>query len=169
MSESCIESANQIRIQVLPQAFALLPEKMHSAEAEVIQLAIGLQESRFKDRRQLDDGPARGFWQFEISGATNVLEHPASRRHALSVCNFRGVDPIPVLALEELANDDVLAACFARLQLWNDPDPLPAFRDCEGAWQYYLKNWRPSRPRPETWPRFHAAALSLALATWSCS
>lgn len=39
----------------IDEAFALLPSKMDSKEASLMLLTIGLQESRFRHRRQLDE------------------------------------------------------------------------------------------------------------------
>ncbi len=52
-------------------------------EGRLMLLAIGLQESRFEHRRQLGNGPARGFWQFEAGGGVKgVMTHLASRDDA---------------------------------------------------------------------------------------
>ncbi|MCY1303002.1 hypothetical protein D9M70_526890 [compost metagenome] len=42
-----------------------------------------------------------------------------------------------------LEHDDVLAAGFARLLLWSDPKPLPLAGDEQGAFDLYLRTWRP--------------------------
>lgn len=143
----------------LQEAGTLLPVAMNSARADVMLLAIGLQESRFTHRRQIG-GPARGFWQFERGGVAGVLEHPASRKHAVSVCAARGVDPTITNVHLALEHDDVLAAAFARLLLWTDAKPLPALGDSATAWDYYLRNWRPGKPHPKTWPALYAQALA---------
>lgn len=57
---------------ILDPALKLLPS-MDSVRARMMLLAIGLQESRFEHRRQLGNGPARGFWQFESGGGVRVL------------------------------------------------------------------------------------------------
>jgi hypothetical protein len=59
-----------------------------------------------------------------------------------------------------LVEDDVLAAGFARLGLWADPQPLPAIGDVHGGWDCYLRNWRPGRPRPEHWGDNYDAACA---------
>ena len=42
-----------------------------------------------------------------------------------------------------LEHDDVLAMGFGRLLLWTDPKALPGLNDVDGAWQLYLRTWRP--------------------------
>lgn len=148
-----------LRENVLPGT-ALLPARWDTPEARVMLLAIGLQESRFVHRRQIK-GPARGFWQFEQGGGVRgVLEHPASRRFALEVCEAREVTPAPVEVYRRLEHDDLLAAAFARLLLYTDPRPLPRLRRADEAWDYYERNWRPGKPHPETWPGLYDRALT---------
>lgn len=130
-----------------------------SPEAQVQTLTTGLQESRFTARRQMGMGPAMGFWQFERGGGVKgVLNHDASKAKALTLCAARGVEANPMAVWLALENDDVLAAGFCRLLLLTDPRPLPAVNDTNGAWACYLRNWRPGKPHPETWSRFHQQA-----------
>jgi hypothetical protein len=146
----------------LREAFRLLPSKMNSEAARVMLYAIGLQESRFEHRRQIG-GPARGFWQFEKGGGVKgVLTHPSSRKYATAVCEVRGVSPTAEAAYPALERDDVLAAAFARLLLYTDPRALPKIGDVQGAWDYYIRNWRPGKPHPGSWPDLYAQAVRLA-------
>ncbi len=147
------------RHSFIADGLAILPPSMSTKKALVMMLAIGLQESRFKHRRQIN-GPARGFWQFERGGGVSgVLRHEASRKHALGVCDIRDVSPVPSKVYARLEHDDVLAAAFARLLLWTDPQPLPEIGDVQGAWDLYLRVWRPGKPHPETWAEFYSRAL----------
>ena len=138
------EKLSDVVEKAIKPAFALLPARMRSREAVVMMLAIGLQESLFKYRRQMGNGPARGFWQFEkMGGVAGVLQHHSSSALALSTCAERGVAPTPSDVHAKLEHDDVLAAVFARLLLWTDPKSLPALNDVDGAWKLYLRTWRP--------------------------
>ena len=148
---------------VLPAAYSLLPPQMASPQASALLLAIGLQESRFSARRQYGNGPARGFWQFELGGVEGVLEHPASRvsvAGVLSVLGYAGASSREVhLALE---HNDVLAAALARLLLWTDPRLLPQAADAVGdGWELYRRTWRPGKPKPETWSTHFASGWSV--------
>lgn len=150
---------SEIRAQAIAPALALLPARMKSPAAEIMLLAIGLQESRFTHRRQVR-GPARGFWQFERGGGVaGVLRHPVSREHALRVCDARGVQPVPEQVYQRLEHDDVLAAAFARLLLWTDPAPLPAVGEVDRAWDLYMRTWRPGKPHRQTWDALYARAM----------
>ena len=150
---------SRIREQAIAPALALLPARLSGAQAETMLLAIGLQESRFRHRRQIG-GPARGWWQFERGGGVaGVLRHQASREHAVRVCDARHVAPVAEQVYQRLEHDDVLAAAFARLLLWTDPRPLPAQGEVTAAWDLYLRTWRPGKPHRHTWDALYAQAL----------
>lgn len=138
------EKLSDVVEKAIRPALAALPARMRSREAVVILLAIGLQESLFKYRRQMADGPARGFWQFEKMGSVaGVLRHHTTTALASEICRARGVAAVASDVHAKLEHDDVLAAAFARLLLWTDPKSLPALNDVEAAWQLYLRTWRP--------------------------
>lgn len=131
----------------------------------VQMLAIGLQESRFTHRYQVVDGggkgPARGFWQFERGGGVKgVLTHSASREMAIALCGARGVPADPQSVWLAMETDDVLAAGFARLLLFTDPQPIPDVSDVDGAWSCYVRNWRPGKPHRDSWDALHAQAVA---------
>lgn len=144
-------------------ALRLLPQRMDSAQARVMLLAIGWQESAFVRRLQVG-GPARGYWQFERGGGVvGVLRHMASALHARDICERRGVLPTASAAYLAIAHDDVLAAAFARLLLWTDPMPLPAIGDQAGGWSLYSRTWRPGKPHPDRWPANYMRASNIVV------
>ena len=151
-------------VQAVHEALRLLPPAMDSKEARVMLYAIGLQESRFTHRAQVIDGggkgPARGYWQFERAGGVRgVLRHPASKFWMHSVCNARNVPAQETSVWLAMETDDVLAAAAARLLLFTDPARLPAVGEQAESWTYYLRNWRPGKPHPRTWPECYETAL----------
>ena len=135
------------------EALSLLPAKMTSPQAELMLLAIGLQESQLKYRRQLVGsppkpvGPAKSFWQAEQGGgmvAGLLRYHDAKVRDVVhGLCAVRDVAPAARDVWDAIEHDDVLAAGLARLLLFTDPARLPKLGDVEGAWQLYLRTWRP--------------------------
>ncbi len=150
----------EIVATALDPALALLPPKMDTREARVMLLAIGLQESRFIDRRQLvgspprPTGPAKSFWQAEQGGGmvNGVRAHAATRDLAAQLYRARGVAADNAAIWNAIEHDDVLAAALARLLLWSDPGRLPGIGDEQGAWLLYLRTWRPgayARGTPE--------------------
>lgn len=150
---------SQLPELVFRPAFSLLD--MDSPEARAMLIAIGMQESRFQYRRQVR-GPARGFWQFESGGGVRgVMTHHASREHAARIVGVLCYPQNHSIIHAALADNDILACCFARLLLYTDPDPLPALdADPDESWDYYWRNWRPGKPHPETWGRFWSAATT---------
>jgi hypothetical protein len=121
-------------------------------------LAIGMQESKFKDRVQLGGGPAHGFYQFEKGGGVKgVLTHPSSKpliERVLIGLNIARMPAVCYDCLEE-PEHDALATVFARLLLYTDPHPLPALNcDPSLAWDYYFRNWRPGKPKRDTFDAY---------------
>ena len=153
-------------IHAVSKALFMLPPAMTSPQARVMLYAIGLQESRFQHRFQVVNGkpsakgPARGFWQFEKGGGCKgVVNHAASRFWMANVCAARDV-PFDAAAIwNAIETDDVLAAAAARLLLFTDPARLPGVGDQKGAWDLYIRVWRPGKPHPQTWPELYAEAM----------
>ncbi|MCJ1887432.1 hypothetical protein LNN38_21405 [Pseudomonas sp. LA21] len=162
-----------VRRSIIEPALLLLPAKMESPQAVVMLLVIGLQESQFTYRRQMGNGPARSFWQAEQGGGmvTGLLRYRIDnvRELATGLCAVRGVVPAAPEVWNAIEHDDVLAAGLARLLLYTDPARLPALGDEAGAWDLYLRTWRPgahSRGSEEQraalrkkWAANYAAAL----------
>lgn len=148
-------------VSSIEQALALLPPAMDSRAARVMLLAIGLQESGLHERVQIvaggGKGPARGLWQFERGGGVRgVLTHQQTAPLALRVCQARQVSAVTSVVWGELETDDVLAAAFARLLLYSDPQQLPI--NADAGWALYQRTWRPGKPKPETWLGFYRRA-----------
>lgn len=148
----------------LADALAILPLDMDTPKARVMVTAICLQESGLIHRKQMGNGPARGFPQFELGtrqsrgGVWGIYLHDASRFWLDKLCASRGVQFLPDSIWRALETDDVLAAGAARLLLFTDPKRLPDTTDADGSWGLYLRTWRPGKPRQETWPANHRAA-----------
>lgn len=69
--------------------------------------------------------------------------------------------PLIVMVMRrKFLNFPVLQTCFARLMLWDNPNPLPSQGDCNGAWTYYTDTWRPGTPRPATWRSNYSQSLA---------
>lgn len=153
----------QVRRSILEPALALLPARMNSPQAIAMLLSIGLQESGFRYRRQLGNGPARSFWQMELGGGVHgVLTHAASAKLAAGICAQRSVEPTDQAVWEAIEQDDILAAALARLLLWTDVQALPALGDTAGSWALYARVWRPGKPRPAEWPANFLKAVGAA-------
>lgn len=142
--------------KIIDPSLAFLPLSMDDEKAIVMLLTIGQQESRFEHRRQIGNGPARGFWQFERGGGVNgVMTHKATTAHAHRLCEEREVPWDSMAIWAALETDDLLACGFARLLLFSDPKRLPSVSDVDGAWNLYTRTWRPGKPHRETWNAYH--------------
>lgn len=158
-------------LRAIDEALALLPAGMDSKEARLMLLAIGLQESRFKHRRQLVGnpprpvGPAKSFWQAERTGGMvrGVRTHAATKEYAADLYHYRGVEPTDPAVWNAIEHDDVLAAGLARLLLWTDPHRLPDIGDAQGAWDLYIRTWRPGKPHRGTWDGLYSEAMAVML------
>ncbi len=140
---------------VIPAASSLLPEPMRSPQAAAMLLAIALQESGTTHRRQTDNGPACGFWQFEKGGVIGVRTHRASADYlASALVTLRyPADSEAAYLQEAITDNDVLACVFARLLLWTLPEPLPNRDEPLKGWTQYMDAWRPGKPHGERWAR----------------
>lgn len=152
-------SPKELLQYVIRPALMLLGSRYQSAEAELLLIAIALQESGLQHRVQVG-GPARGLWQFEQGGGVKgVLNRRASREAAASLCQTLIYRASPDEVYTALPDNDLLACGFARLLLYTDAKPLPRIGDAAGAWGYYEELWRPGKPRPLAWPANYRAAM----------
>lgn len=155
----------------IDEAFSILPKGMDSTLARVLHAAIGWQESRYLHRRQVievqgsfkEAGPACGYWQFERGGGVKGVMNFGGTvtKEAKHICTLRGIEWDREKIWLALAQDDVLAAAFARLLMYTDPHRLPG--STQEGWELYQRVWRPGKPHPQTW----AAAYSFALEQYS--
>ena len=90
-----------------------------------------------------------------------MLRHPSTSAHvkrALRAQCYVGMSDAARACHALVADNDVMAAVFARLLLWTLPDRLPTADEPERAWSQYLAAWRPGKPHPKTWDAYFAAA-----------
>lgn len=150
---------------IIPAAYAVLPPVMRSPAATAMVLCTGLQESKFRERRQVGGGPARGFWQFERGGAVKgVVTHPDTRdflRAALVTLRYEKAIGQTLMIYQALEHSDILACVMARLNLWWLPMALPGPDQPEEGWRQYMKAWNPGDPHRATWDNFYALAWSI--------
>lgn len=146
-----------VTLAIVP-ALCLLPSRMDSRASRAMLVAMAVQESGLIHRRQLHDGPARGWWQFEVIGVNGVMRHHATQDYAAGLCKVFGYPLDPYAIHAAIEHNDALAAGFARLALWPIPHALPDGRmDEDLGWRQYLQAWRPGKPRRETWHDSYSA------------
>ena len=130
------------------------PAAEPTPEIRTLLMAIAGQETRWAARVQGGDGPAHSYWQFESEGVAGVMEREGPR--LIGVCALLDINP--AYAFDAMIYNDTLACTIARLNLWLDPAPLPSMGDITGAWQYYVRNWRPGKPDETRWPGSYRTA-----------
>lgn len=141
-----------------------------SVSARVLVMTIAGQESMWAARRQIGIGEyypqkvgARGYWQFESTWGGPVALNDVIQKTPVqlaAVCKMLDIPTDEHSLYEACAWNDTLACALARLLLWSDPAPLPAVGDKQGAWDYYIRNWRPGAPHPHTWDARYDSSLA---------
>ena len=142
-------------------ALSLLPDELDTPAARAMLDSIALQESRLLHRRQIR-GPARSFYQFEITGIRGVLLHHASRPLALRFLLDLDYTADTETLYPAIEYDSVLASGMARLLLYTLPQALPGPNDYKLAWGQYCDAWRPGKPHASTWPELYTQAWQAA-------
>jgi hypothetical protein len=136
-------------------------QRVLSTEAEVLLLAIAMQESGLRHRVQVQ-GPARGYWQFEkLGGLAGVMQHVRTSQMARASVEALDLDFDIHQLWDALPLSELLQTVLARLLLWSDSRPLPKIGDKDGAWEYYLRNWRPGKPHRGRWDASYDGAVEL--------
>jgi hypothetical protein len=123
-------------------------------EARRFLLAIALQESGLRYRRQVvggvEAGPAVSYWQFEKGGGCRgVLEHKTVADPMAYICGAYDVEASAAGLWEAMRYQDVVAAAAARLLVYTLPAALP--ENPVSGWGQYLAGWRPGKPRQDDW------------------
>lgn len=147
----------------------------NSRAARCMEAAICLRESDGVHRIQLSASGrplqhlARGLWQFELTGGVaEICEHPklAWCRAAIKALGY-SINPEELH--KAIGYDQFLAAVMARGLLWIDPArlPEPVEESVDEAYAYYIRRWRPGKPRPEKWPANWLAAVRATREEWS--
>lgn len=148
-----------------------------SDKARVMVMTCAGQESNWQHRRQIGIGQyhpqsvgARGYWQFESTWGGPVALNDVTQKtlnQLAVVCKHLEIPGDELTLYEAIAWNDTLACAVARLLLWADPAPLPEVGDKQKSWEYYLRNWRPGVPHPETWSDRYDKSLA-AIQKASC-
>jgi hypothetical protein len=144
-------------ITILPVLTAMGEDRIE--DRAVLLLAIALQESDLVYRRQKHSGPARSFWQIEPPTACDCCERyePSQLLRMDLFTTWPGI--VPVDFYNSLEYNDNLACAVAAGLLYLCPMLLPILGQQEVSWHYYLKAWRPGKPRPYAWPHNYRRAM----------
>ncbi len=158
-----------LKTAIIP-ALGMLDSKLDTPAARAMLIAIALQETGRRARRQMLEardhwweskpGKGRGFWQFERDGATRgvMVRHAAAGAIVLPVIDALLYPRDPYAVHEALIHNDVLACVLARALLYSVPDALPGPNDPEKGWVQYVSAWRPGKPHVEPWANNYRTA-----------
>ena len=158
-----------LKTAIIP-ALGMLDSKLDTPAARAMLIAIALQESGLKARRQMLEardhwweskpGKGHGFWQFERDGATRgvMVRHAAASAIVLPVIDALLYPRDPYAVHEALIHNDVLACVLARALLYSVPDALPGPNDPGKGWVQYVCAWRPGKPHVEPWANNYRTA-----------
>lgn len=116
---------------------ALVHIGLWSPEAGQLLLGTAIQESRLRERRQFNGGPARGLFQMEVKTHDDIWANVLDLHHALraKVIDLMKGDTDRSHALEF---NDRYAAALARLQYWRHRhDVMPKYNDIAGMAKLY--------------------------------
>ena len=161
-----------LKTAIIP-ALSLLDSELNTRPARAMLIAIALQESGLRARRQMLEngkqwweskpGPANGLWQFERDGGVRgVMRHAAASAIVLPVIDALLYPRDPYAVHEALIHNDVLACVLARALLYSTPDAMPRPNEADKGWAIYIKAWRPGKPHTEVWPENYRIAWEAA-------
>ena len=126
-----IEDIKEIAEEVLYKLDA------YSDDALALVMRTGMAESGYRVLRQMDNGPAIGFWQVELETAQDTLDNFVYYRRDYK-------DMLVGLGLGNnlefsLLSNIALQVAFCRLKYLRDPKPIPCWTDIEGQAKYWKR------------------------------
>lgn len=114
-----------------------------SPKAQLQLLAEAGQETGWRDIQQTGGGPGAGPWQFEPPTCALLLRHPVVGPMLVQVCTACGVPATGDAIYAVILRNPLIAVALARLDLYSDQGPIPGIGDEDGAWECYVRVWRP--------------------------
>lgn len=147
----------------LPSVVALTHDvtwRSDTTQSRCLLMAIAGQESAWTDRSQVPGGQAHGFWQCEQGGVVHGVMVGAFAAVLANVCDDYQIPNDEASVFAAIEYHDPLAYTVARLALRMDPGALPLVGDVEGAWNTYLRVWRPGKPSRDRWSVVYPQAVA---------
>ncbi len=137
---------NQIKL-LIKDVCVQLGDKYAKKEALDIVYATGLVESKYKYIQQLEQGPARSFWQVEPSTAVDNCRNFISARPELlqASADILGIDPYYFIDANIDDWDWILRTNIAagilhcRIKYWRVPEPIEEGK--EGLAKYWKEHY----------------------------
>jgi hypothetical protein len=140
------------------------PELTNDRSLQVLMMSISGQEANWTERLQDPSGLAHGLFQMQLNDIEDIMANTASADIFELGMKAWGVKTVTAEHLFELLTTqegDSLSVFLARLNLWCNPNPLPAADDQQAQFEYYLNTWRPGAPVPSRWPSVYGQSLAV--------
>ena len=108
----------------------------YSPDALALVMRTGMAESGYRHLRQMNDGPAIGFWQVELKTAEDTMDNFVRYRPKYEkVLSDLGLGDLEFSLLSNIG----LQAAFCRLKYLRDKDPIPCWTDLNGQAAYWKR------------------------------
>ena len=109
----------------------------YTPDALALVMRTGMAESGYRHLRQMNEGPAIGFWQVELDTAQDTLDNFVNYRERLkkTLIDLGLGNDLEFSLLSNIA----LQVAFCRLKYMRDPNPIPDWTDLRGQAKYWKK------------------------------
>lgn len=143
-----MKQMKHVRAEIVPLIRDVCWQLTGQVYENAVRLLLGTAaaESSFTERRQREDGPARGLWGMEPETAWDIFENYlrfSFTRHEklvklwLDFENGTHLRPVQSDLARHLEKYDDFACAMARVKYLRDPDPIP--ETLEGQAEYWKK------------------------------
>jgi len=114
---------------------------LQSTAAEQLLLGTAMQESELVHRRQLGNGPARGFFQMEPATHNDIWENFLKFKKDLAKKVTNLMSSPTADKIEQLETNDRYACAMARVHYLRAKGALPAANDIKGMANYWKQHY----------------------------
>lgn len=132
-------SNDQFRTSIIRPVLAKL--NLYSRDAEELLVATMAHESQGGTYLVQASGPALGVYQMEPYTHDSIWNHNLSSNPELARAILNGCRFLQKPEASELVWNLQYATMMARIYYRQVRDPLPAFDDIDGIWNYYKEYW----------------------------
>lgn len=135
--------------------------KLHSVAAEILLLGTALVESDLSYIKQLENGPAEGFYQMEPATTDDIWDNYL--RYKKPLRQNVGMWMIPENKIDrrdQMDGNVFYATAIARVHYWRVSEPMPNEKDIMGLARYYKKHYNTHLGKSTVEGSLHKFALA---------
>ena len=147
----------------LVKAAMFAPELAADRSLDVLMTTIAGQESDWTYLVQEDGGAAHGLFQMQENDIQDIMTNLVSEKLFVAGMDDFGINTRTAAHLWDILSTtagESLSVFLARLNLWCDPRPIPAYDDQTALFEYYSATWRPARPNFKRWQMVYGLAMT---------